>query len=268
MMQQYQEAKERHPGMLLLFQNGELLRTLPRRRRRRLARPRPDADQPREDDPDGGLPHAGPRSLSLASCCTPAIASPSATRSRTPRWPRGWSSARSPASSRRAPSPKIDLLDPRRSNYLVSLSPGHGKGPAGASWVDLSTGQFHAADVPSEKLADELGRLAPAEVLHSDAPGPAAEAGPLLSGLRELLPNLSVTPRPDWTFDPDSARAALHAPLRRHHPGRLRLRRPSTVPRRGRGAAAVPARDAEGGSRPSHANCGRGSATAFSSSTR
>ena len=27
--------------------------------------------------------------------------------------------------------------------------------------------------------------------------------------MRELLPSLSVTPRPDWTFDPDSARAAL-----------------------------------------------------------
>ena len=75
--------------------------------------------------------------------------------------------------------------------------------------MDLSTGQFQAADVPREKLADELGRLAPAEVLYSDAPGRRPKPAPLLAGLRESLPNLSVTPRPDWTFDPDSARAAL-----------------------------------------------------------
>src|SRR5205823_1941372 len=61
------------------------------------------------------------------------------------------------------------LLDPHRSNYLTALAPIHGKGPAGVAWVDLSTGQFHAADIPREKLADELGRLAPAEALYSEA---------------------------------------------------------------------------------------------------
>ena len=68
-----------------------------------------------------------------------------------------------------------DLLDPRRSNFLVALAPG-GKGVVGAAWVDLSTAQFQAADIPMEKLADELGRLAPAEVLFPEAAGPSAEA--------------------------------------------------------------------------------------------
>src|SRR5262249_7273078 len=61
-----------------------------------------------------------------------------------------------------------DLLDPRQTNYLVALSPssrGASRDTVGMAWVDLSTGQFQAADVPRDKLADELGRLSPSEVL-------------------------------------------------------------------------------------------------------
>jgi DNA mismatch repair protein MutS len=77
------------------------------------------------------------------------------------------------------------------------------------AWADLSTGQFQAADVPRERLADELGRLAPSELLCSEAEGPAADAAALVERLRESVPQLALTPRPDWTFDAASARAAL-----------------------------------------------------------
>src|SRR5436305_9416686 len=54
-----------------------------------------------------------------------------------------------------------DLLDPRQPNHLVTLT---ARGSAvGAAWVELSTGQFQAADFTWPRLADELGRLAPPE---------------------------------------------------------------------------------------------------------
>src|SRR5207253_3131250 len=60
------------------------------------------------------------------------------------------------------------------------------------------------AGFPAARLADELARLAPAECLcpekHADA---VAEA------LRRLAHTPTLTPRPDWQFDPASARATL-----------------------------------------------------------
>src|SRR5438270_7729326 len=49
-----------------------------------------------------------------------------------------------------------NLLDPRQTNYLAALAPPHlGKnGTVGVAWVELSTGQFHAADVPRDRLLD------------------------------------------------------------------------------------------------------------------
>jgi DNA mismatch repair protein MutS len=219
MMQQYQEAKERHPGMLLLFQNGSFYElfyddavvgsrvlgiTLTSREKTI-----PMAGF-RTQDLETYLPqllHAGHRVAVCDQVEDPALAKGLVKREVTRVVTPGTLTEES-------------LLDPRRSNFLVALAPTtlpsparggrEGRGDvAGAAWVDLSTGQFHAADIPRAKLADELGRLAPAEVLHSNAPGPAAEAAPILSWLRDSLPTLSVGPRPDWTFDPDSARAAL-----------------------------------------------------------
>src|SRR5262249_29375323 len=72
------------------------------------------------------------------------------------------------------------------------------------AWVELSTGAFHAADVPWPRLADELGRLAPAECLHAeDAPRRLTDL------LGQAVPGMALTARPDWAFDPGSAPAAL-----------------------------------------------------------
>src|SRR5207247_768097 len=72
------------------------------------------------------------------------------------------------------------------------------------AWAELSAGRFHAADVAMSQLADELGRLGPSECLHAEGdPGRIAEA------LRTAAPSAAQTARPDWTFDPASARAAL-----------------------------------------------------------
>jgi DNA mismatch repair protein MutS len=95
-----------------------------------------------------------------------------------------------------------DLLDPRRPNHLVAVYPDGDQ--CGLTWADLSTGVFHAADVPWSRLADELDRLAPAECLHAE--GAAARLTDLM---RSAVPGAARTARPDWTFDPASARAAL-----------------------------------------------------------
>jgi DNA mismatch repair protein MutS len=208
MMDQYQEAKARHPGMLLLFRMGDFYElfhddAVTASRLIGLTLTSRDKVVPmagfRHQDLDAYLRkllHAGQRVAICDQVEDAALAKGLVKREVT-----------------RVVTPgtltEDDMLDPRRSNFLVALAPAHGKGATGAAWVDLSTGQFQAADVPRDKLADELGRLAPAEVLYSEASGPLAEVGALLEGLREALPGLSVTPRPDWTFDADSARAAL-----------------------------------------------------------
>src|SRR6202040_184704 len=50
-----------------------------------------------------------------------------------------------------------ELLDPRRPNHLAAIWPAGDL--IGVAWTDLSTGAFHAADVPWQRLADEIGRL-------------------------------------------------------------------------------------------------------------
>src|SRR3712207_776280 len=56
-----------------------------------------------------------------------------------------------------------DLLDPRRANHLAAVWPEGER--VGLAWVELSTGAFQAVDVGWARLADELGRLSPAECL-------------------------------------------------------------------------------------------------------
>src|SRR5204863_3854435 len=94
-----------------------------------------------------------------------------------------------------------ELLDPRQANHLASVVVG-ARGQLGLAWADLSAGAFWASDLPPERLADELARLAPAECLAAERDLPR-----LGDTLRAALPQ-TVTSRPDWTFDPATAREA------------------------------------------------------------
>ncbi|MFO0925627.1 MAG: DNA mismatch repair protein MutS [Gemmataceae bacterium] len=210
MMQQYREAKERHPGMLLLFRAGdfyELFFDDAELVARVLGLTLTSRDR---QVPMAGFPHhalelhlrkllrAGHR---VAVCDQVEDASQAKGRL-----------IRREVTRVVTPGTLTDdnLLDPRQANHLVALAPGgRPRDPVGVAWVELSTGVFQAADVPRDRLADELDRLAPSECLIGEMAG-TAEAAPLLERLRESLGNLTVTPRPDWTFDPASARAALH----------------------------------------------------------
>jgi DNA mismatch repair protein MutS len=217
MMQQYREAKERHPGMILLFRAGdfyELFYEDAELVSRVLGLTLTSRDK---TIPMAGFPHhaleghlrkllrAGHRvavcdQVEEASQAKGRLIKREVTRVVTP-----------------GTLTEDDLLDPREHNHLVALAPagsGHsGRNTVGVAWVELSTGVFQAADVARDRLVDELTRLAPSECLLGEMAS-AAEAAPVIERVRESVPGLTVTPRPDWTFDPSSARAALY-----HHFG-------------------------------------------------
>ncbi|MEZ6038310.1 MAG: DNA mismatch repair protein MutS [Planctomycetota bacterium] len=56
-----------------------------------------------------------------------------------------------------------NLLDGRRQNHLAAVV--LGKERCGIAWVELSTGEFFVHEPPRERLADELARIEPAELL-------------------------------------------------------------------------------------------------------
>ena len=87
------------------------------------------------------------------------------------------------------------LLDDKTDNLLLAV---HAERQlAGLAWLNLASGEFHAAEVPLRKLADELQRIRPAEVLVAEGAGTEpAEAG-------------AVTRLPAWQFDFDGASRLL-----------------------------------------------------------
>jgi DNA mismatch repair protein MutS len=203
MMQQYREAKERHPGMLLLFRMGDFYELFDAdaevaARVLGLTLTSRDKTIPMAGFPHHALDnhlrkllHAGHRVAVCDQVEDPALAKGLVRREVT-----------------RVVTPgtltEDDLLDPRRPNHLAAVWAGPGGAGVGLAWVELSTGHFQAADVPWSRLADELGRLAPAECLAAEG-----HPGRLTDRLREAAPAMAVTDRPDWTFDPATARAAL-----------------------------------------------------------
>jgi DNA mismatch repair protein MutS len=201
MMQQYHDAKTAHPGMLVLFRNGEFYELF-------------------EDDAvlanrvlgltltkrDGTIPMAGVPVVKVEHYIGLLLRA-------------GHRVAVCEQMEEPDPKKKIihrevnrivtpgtvtddSLLDPRAPNHLVAVVPGKGN-TFGVAWADLSTGSFTAADVPGPRLPDELARLNAAECLFAEH---AAAAVTLAAGVH--LPK-SRTARPDWTFDPATATAAL-----------------------------------------------------------
>src|SRR5271170_7403099 len=149
MMQQYQEAKQRHPGMLLLFRMGdfyELFHEDAEIVSRVLGLTLTSRDN---QTPMAGFPYralethlrsllrAGHR---VAVCDQVEEASQAkglvkreVTRVVTP-----------------GTLTEDDLLDPRQANVLAALAPSGPRGLVGVAWVEPSTGLFFAADVPRD----------------------------------------------------------------------------------------------------------------------
>jgi DNA mismatch repair protein MutS len=63
-----------------------------------------------------------------------------------------------------------DHLDARSSNYLAALAMlRHGETDFALAWADISTGETFVSDLSAAQLADEMARIAPSELILSDA---------------------------------------------------------------------------------------------------
>ena len=159
MMQQYREAKERHPGMLLLFRMGdfyELFDDDAEVAARVLGLTLTSRDK---TIPMAGFPHHALERY-LRKLLQPGHRVAICDQVEDPPWPRAWSTARSPASSRPAPSPRTTCSTRGRPTTWPPSAPRGGR--AGRPGLGGAVHRpFQAADVPWQRLADELGRLAP-----------------------------------------------------------------------------------------------------------
>ena len=88
------------------------------------------------------------------------------------------------------------LLDEKAENVLLSVF--MEKSCVGLAWLSLASGDLRVAEVAPQALANELRRIAPAEILAAD-------------GIE--LPGYTVTRLPAWSFDTDSGRKRLLAQL-------------------------------------------------------
>ncbi len=79
------------------------------------------------------------------------------------------------------------LLDARRHNYLAAWADVRGEGAM--AWVDISTGEMRVSPCPRVRIGPELARLAPREVLLSEASD--AELEPLVRDLGGSVTALS-----------------------------------------------------------------------------
>ena len=89
-----------------------------------------------------------------------------------------------------------ELLDDKADNVLLALAAD--KSTVGLAWLSLASGELRVAEVAPQALANELRRIAPAEIL-------AAE------GIE--LPGNFVTRLAAWQFDADSGKKRLLAQL-------------------------------------------------------
>jgi DNA mismatch repair protein MutS len=96
------------------------------------------------------------------------------------------------------------LLPARSHNYLAAWAQVRGQGAL--AWADISTGEVRVADCARVRLAPELARLAPRELLVVDEDE---------VGLRDLCAEmgLSLTPRPRAAFDSVAGERRLTAAL-------------------------------------------------------
>src|SRR5512134_732218 len=84
------------------------------------------------------------------------------------------------------------LLDEKADNVLLSIA--GDKSSVGLAWLSLASGELRVAEVAPQALANELRRIAPAEILAAD-------------GLD--LPGYTVTRLPAWHFEFESGRRKL-----------------------------------------------------------
>jgi DNA mismatch repair protein MutS len=212
MMQQFEAAKDRCPGAIVLFRMGdfyELFGDDAREAAALLDLTLTSRDKGPDALPMAGFPHhqLDPQLAKLVAAgrrvaICEQIDDPKTTKGLLRR------------EVTRIVTPGIaadeSLLDPDRSNWLVAILPEarrgqeEGIGRVGLAWIDVAAGRFEAAVVERDDVADHLLRLDPAECLCSE--GSRADVATLME---TACRGRVITARPDWWFEPATAEAAL-----------------------------------------------------------
>jgi DNA mismatch repair protein MutS len=212
MMQQFEAAKARCPGAIVLFRMGdfyELFGADAREAAALLDLTLTSRDKGPDAVPMAGFPHhqLDPQLVKLVAAgrrvaICEQVDDPKTTKGLLRR------------EVTRIVTPGIaadeSLLDPTRSNWLLALLPERQRGQSddaariGLAWIDVAAGRFEAATVAADDVADHVLRLDPAECLCADRDRHAVEELIRSAGVARV-----VTTRPDWWFEPDSASIAL-----------------------------------------------------------
>jgi DNA mismatch repair protein MutS len=102
------------------------------------------------------------------------------------------------------------LLDDKSNRYLSAISRPADKshGPYGASYLDISTGEFLISEHGDpDELFDELSRMGPAELLLAESEDAGGQE--VVQSITALLPDMCLTRRAEHTFHFETAREAL-----------------------------------------------------------
>lgn len=199
MMQQYLDAKAASPDCVLLFRMGdfyELFHDDAKLAARVLGLALTSRDKGDNPVPMAGFPHHQLESY-LGKLIAAGLRAAICEQVEDPRLAKGL--VKREVTRVVSPGTVTDdaLLDPQESNYLAAIVPGKS---VGLAWIDLSTGRFLAAELPEARLADELARIAPVEVLLAD------DAEPPPTRFDERL---VITRRPAWAFGHKASVEAL-----------------------------------------------------------
>ena len=238
MMQQFEAAKARCPGALVLFRMGdfyELFGDDAREAASLLDLTLTSRDKGPDALPMAGFPHpqldvqlvklvaAGRRVAICEQIDGPASSDGKSGRGLLRR------------EVTRIVTPGIaadeSLLDPSRSNYLVAVMPRAVAARdtdavlVGLAWIDVAAGRFECAVVPRDDVADHLLRLDPAEVLCATKDRESVEEIVRATGGRR-----AVTCRPDWWFEEAAAQTSLAKALGGQRLEGLGLELPADLP--------------------------------------
>jgi DNA mismatch repair protein MutS len=200
MMQQYHEAKQAAGEALLLFRMGdfyELFFEDAKTAARILGLSLTSRDKGENPTPMAGFPHHQLDGY-LAKIIAAGMRAAVCEQIENPREAKGIVKRAVTRVVSRGTVTDDVLLNPQESNFLLAVTERGDQ--CGLAWIDVSTGRFEAAVVPSEKLGDELARVAPVELLISED----ASTLPTLWSEGRL-----VTRRPPWTFGHKAAETAL-----------------------------------------------------------
>jgi len=174
-MRQYQALKRRHPDTLLLFRMGDFYELFYE-----------DAEiasrvlgltlTAREKHRDGGIPMAGVPWHAVETYVARLIRLgyrvALADQTEDARFAKGLVERDIVEVITPGTATSDSLLAAGENNYLAALAPGRGT-EWGLAVADVSTGEFYAGEVSGKRLAEELSRLSPREILWPRSVDPA-----------------------------------------------------------------------------------------------